>query len=489
MPGGPGRQPVASGAMRSPQLRGWLLAAGFVVVATAAQLLRQSGAHVWDTVWAEDGHLYTADALSRPALSTIGRGYNGYIQVLPRLLALGTRLVPAQRIATYLAATAALVTSLLGLVVIRSSGGWMRSWALRGCLGVMCVLAPVSYYEVDANLANLGWPLLVASFWVLASRREGRADVALRVLVVVLAALSTSVAIVLLPWAVVVVGLRRRRADLVVGGAFLVGLIVQAVADLSTTAAKVSPGWQASYVTKAFAARVLGSLAIGERWIPGLWLHHSHLLMFGSTLVVVGVAGLVIALNLHPVPAVDSLGAPAADATPPPTGSPRTGAAEATGAGAPGDGGRLGRAGRWFLGIELDRWWLAGGAAVVALAVYLSTTWIRGDLTIGLTKAGTFDEGGSRYLDVPVILLFTSLAVLVDGAARRWLRAAFVSWTVLVVAASLRLPTLRSGGPSWSVGVTAAHASCDSHPGQAMAVIPITPRPGWFATVPCDDLR
>jgi hypothetical protein len=444
--------------MRSPRLRTWLLAGGFLIIATTVQLLRQTGHHVWDTVWAEDGRVYTTDALTHPALATIGRGYAGYIQVLPRLVALGTRVVPADRISTYLAVSAALITSALGLVVIRSTHGWIRSWPIRLCVGAMLVAAPVFYFELNATVANLNWPLLAATFWVVASRRERGGDVALRVLVVALAALSTSVAVVLLPGALVVTAMRRRRADVVVCAAFVAALAVQAVADLSTSPAKPAPGWTVAYVAKAFAARGLGSLAIGERWIPHLWLAHPDLLMVGSTLLVVGVAVVAIV------------------ATPTPRRRPSS---------ASGQGGLW----SWLLSLEFDRWWMAGTCAALALLAYLATSWIRGATAVGLTLDGHFNLGGSRYLYVPIFLLFSALAVLVDGSRRRWLEAFFVTWTVLVMVSSLHLGTLRSPGPSWSNGVAAARVTCRAHPDQAQVLIPTAPGAGWFVTVPCSDLR
>ena len=456
--------------MRERRRRPLLMATGFVVVGTAAQLLRQPGSHVWDTVWAEDGSLYTSDALSHPALITIGRGYNGYVQVLPRLLALGTRLVPTARISTYLAFSAALVTSLLGLVVVRSAQGWIRSTPLRWCLGLMTVLAPAAYFEVNVNLANLGWPMLVASFWAIASRQEGRADLAVRIVVVVLTALTTSVAVVLVPWAVLVVALRRQRRDVILGSAFGVAVVVQALADASTAAVQPPGGWQLGYVAKSYVARVLGSVAIGERWIPSLWISHPQVLMVGSTLIVLAVAAAGIVFNLRrPPPATPDDRVPSTSDR----GSvPSTAVRSA-----------LGR-------LRFDRWWLAGGAALLSLVIYVATTWIRGAAQVGLTTSlGQFSEGGSRYLYVPVLLLFSALVVLADGTDRRWLQYGFVAWTVVVVVSSLRLGTLRSHGPSWAAGVVTARATCQAHPGLSSVQVPTSPGPGWFVTLPCSRVR
>jgi hypothetical protein len=70
-------------------------------VATAAlcilQLLRQTGTPSWQTIWAEDGSVYSTDALRMGAIDTLFRGYAGYVQFLPRVLALAVNAVPMPR--------------------------------------------------------------------------------------------------------------------------------------------------------------------------------------------------------------------------------------------------------------------------------------------------------------------------------------------------------------------------------------------------------
>ncbi len=474
--------------MRTRPTRSVLLGIGFVAVVTAAQLLRQSGLHVWDTVWAEDGRIYTTDALNHPATATLFRGYAGYVQLLPRLLALGTRLVPPDRIAEYLALASAVVTSLLGLVVVRSSAGWIRSELLRWTLGLMTALAPVAYFEVNANLANLGWPLVMAAFWAIASRQRGRLDVAVRVLVVVLAALTTGVALILVPWAVVVAGLRRRRPDYVVGAAFVAASLAQLAADVASGQPPRPPGWSSGYVGRAFGARVLGSLVTGERWLGTLWLYHPQLLIGGSAAVVVGLGGLALWWR---DPTVDQAAEPAEPGPSPSSGAaPAPSPSLATDTPAPVPAPAAHRAWAWAGRLRLTRNWLAAAALALSLVSYLATVWERGYLTIGLTSAGAFNPGGSRYAYLPVLGLFTALAVLVDGTGRAWLRNLFLAWTAFVLISSLSLPTLRSHGPNWSTGVAAATARCRAHPAQASTQVPVAPGgTAWTVTISCALLR
>ena len=65
-----------------------VILAVFVVVATAGQLVRQRGAPSWDTIWAEDGTLYTAQARGKSIVGAFTTEYRSYLQVLCRLVAL-----------------------------------------------------------------------------------------------------------------------------------------------------------------------------------------------------------------------------------------------------------------------------------------------------------------------------------------------------------------------------------------------------------------
>ncbi len=80
---------------------------------------------------------------------------------------------------------------------------------------VMTALVRSIYFEVNANIANLGWPLLFASFWAFASRRESTVDTVLRV-IVALTALTTPIVALLVPARGRGRRVRRRRRDAIV---------------------------------------------------------------------------------------------------------------------------------------------------------------------------------------------------------------------------------------------------------------------------------
>jgi len=52
-----------------------------------AQLLRTPGVPAWNSLSAEDGGIFYTDALNDPLVTTVGRAYEGYLHVVPRLLA------------------------------------------------------------------------------------------------------------------------------------------------------------------------------------------------------------------------------------------------------------------------------------------------------------------------------------------------------------------------------------------------------------------
>ena len=408
----------------------------FVALAVVAQLARQPGHSSRDTVWAEDGRIFTDDALTHHAVSTLLRGYAGYTQFATRALALGTRLFDPRSYATYLAVSAAVVVALLGLVVVRSARSWVTSPVLRWSLGVMVVIAPVMFSELTATITNVGWPFLIAGFWAIASREEGRFDTPLRAATVLLGAVSTVIQIVLLPWAIAMAIYRRRRSDLIVLASLVGGLGIQAIAVKASSAQAAAGQRDVGRFFEALGLRVLGSLVAGERWI-------AHLSSTGT--IEVGIASLVAVLVMA----------------------------------------MLARPGR----LDRDRRVLVAGAVITAFGAYVTTVWFRGTSAVDLGVPEGVVMGGGRYSYLPVLLLFSALVVMVDSSGRRWLQVLLVAQTAFVIATSLTLANPRSTGPSWTVSVRAAEAECRADPNLATATLPISPEPVWSMQINCDRLR
>lgn len=431
--------PVAAGADQAEPVslgvrgRKVVMAIAFAVAAVALQLLRQRGYRTWNTVWAEDGLVYASDAYRHPALSTLFRGYAGYAQFVPRALVLPARLLPVDALGAYCAAVSALVCALLALFVYRSSMGWIRSRRLRAVIAMLAVLAPTAFYEVNANLANLGWPLLYAAAWAVASRRDSTGDVALRATVVLLAVLTTPVTFLLVPVALAVAVWRRSRGDATVAAALVVGAVVQAIAINASGPVPPFSAFSAGDVPVVYGVRVLASDVVGERWLPDLWVHLDVALVVLAA--VVALAFVVIA-------------------------APR----------------RMARS-RWVPPLV---------AALGSVVVFTASLWERGSGGVHLVS-GEYNPSDSRYVIVPALLLATAVVLLADASPRRWLRPAVAAQIIAIVLVSYALVGPRSGGPPWQPAVDEATALCRGG-SVAVAKVRVSPDP-LTMDVPCDRLR
>ncbi|HET6346724.1 MAG TPA: glucosyltransferase, partial [Myxococcota bacterium] len=135
--------------------------------AAALSLLRQVGAGALDTVYAEDGTVFLADAYRESTWDAVATPYAGYLHVVPRILAEIVSILPVSAAATGLAVSAALVTGLLALLVYHASGTSLTSPWARALAAAVVVLVPVGQEEIPNSIANLHWPMLYALFWVL----------------------------------------------------------------------------------------------------------------------------------------------------------------------------------------------------------------------------------------------------------------------------------------------------------------------------------
>ena len=198
---------------------------GFFIILVLA-LLRQPGVPATQTIWAEDGVTFYAQALSKPFARSLLTAYNGYDQLLPRLVARVARATPV--------ADVALVVALLG------AGGWLPSGALcsiwpaatylgplRALLVVAMVLLPVANYELLDNLVHLPWWLFFGAFWALLWRPRGRSGAAVAAVVCALAAASEPLVGLQVPLAVARYFCLRRPFEQAAGTGLLAGLAFQ----------------------------------------------------------------------------------------------------------------------------------------------------------------------------------------------------------------------------------------------------------------------
>ena len=420
-------------ALASSRARVAVLTAAAVVALTSLQLVRQSGTPSWQSVWAEDGAIYGREAFGVPLWRTLFRGYGGYVQFVPRLIATFARVVGVEGVAALFAFSAALVTALLAVFVFRCTAGWIDDPWLRGVVAVMSALAPVSYVEAGNNIANLGWPLLVGASWAIVSRQRQVADTVARAVVLVATALSTTVAALLVPGAFAVALHRGRRREWTVFGCFVSALAAQALLDRT---AEPSPPYHltssAGDLFEVFGVRIVGGAVIGERWIGDAWkAWHYGVAAIG----VAAVIGIAFACR---------------------------------------------RATR-------DRWALAGIALVGAFFLFAIPVWIRGSQAMRLHESALRPDG-ARYLFAPVVVLVSGIVVLVDGARRAWLRWVIVMHAVVLIAVTMQVANVRSKATPWDVVVDRARSECEHKFIATTTRLPVTPPP-LVMLVTCADLE
>ena len=405
------------------------LSSAAVIALTSLQLARQPGTRSWQSIWAEDGAVYGREALGLPLWRTLFRGYGGYVQLVPRLLASLVGVVGVSGVAILFAVSSALVTAVLALFVFRCTADWIDDVGLRAVVAAMTALVPIAYFETNNNIANLGWPLLVASCWAIVSRRRAPVDTGLRAGVLVATALSTTVAALLAPAALLLAVRRRRRSEWIVVSCFSLALALQLVLDRTAQASpSTHDSASAGDLFQVFGVRVIGGLVVGERWLYDAWRAWHYGVVLVAAVVL---AALALACR---------------------------------------------RAGP-------DRWWLAAASLVMAFAVFAAPVWVRGSTGLRLRDSG-LTPAGARYFVAPVVLLVGGVAVLVDGSGRAWLRRLVVVHAVVVVVVGFQLANLRSISTPWDQVVRHAQEECRAKPGDALERLAISP-PNWVMPVTC----
>ena len=449
----------------SPRRRRWPAVLGsvlFVVVGTLVQLPRQSGVEMWQTVWAEDGAEFYEDAVSRPLRETVFDSYAGYAHVVPRALAsIGVHL-PADKYSEFVSLSGALAATLLCLFVYFSSAPLLRSRIKQAILTLALLLWPVLPFEITGNITNIQWAMPMACLLAILLPVERPGAIAVRVLIVALAPMSSPLCVLFIPIAVwhVARWLTRRTssARLVVPGVYVLSSAGQLfIWSISPQISVERPSAMsfAGDVTKLYSTKVSTEFLFGVRVTEDLWGR------FGYALAVVATAAIGGALLW------------------------RFGRATATG--------------RWIIGIF----------TIASVAIYVSSIWQRAEFLPSMIAVndGVYAFLGMRYQLFPAALLLLALLVPVDlerGAIAdpkprppRSLRtdlrdhrvalAVAAIWALVAFVPSYRLDTGRSSGPDWDSGVSVAAQACrvDSVGTQAVA---ISPAPAWFVMMPCSAL-
>jgi len=185
-------------------------------------------------VYAEDYGVYLVQALQHPW--HVFLPYNGYYQLIPRLIGQGAAMVPLTDAGVVFAVAGAAIAAACALFIYHASAGHVRSRLLRAVLGATLVLLPVAPLEVADNGVNAPWYMMAALFWAVLWRPRSRAGMAVAALVAFATAASLPVAVVYAPLFVIrAIALPRLREHAVTAG-WLAGLVVQIPAVVSSYA-------------------------------------------------------------------------------------------------------------------------------------------------------------------------------------------------------------------------------------------------------------
>lgn len=210
-----------------------LVLANVAAIAVGAIILleRQTGRPAWDDVGNEDFKFFLSAALAHP-LSSLWTTYNGFLPLGPRLIAEVVATFPFRDADIGFAVAGAVTASCCAVFVFHASAGHIRRPALRVLLAVSVLLLPTALYEITDSGVNTPWYLLFAMFWALLWRPRSWGGRVLAAVICLLAAASNPLAVAYLPLVVArVIALPRVREQAatvgwVVGGALQVPAVL-----------------------------------------------------------------------------------------------------------------------------------------------------------------------------------------------------------------------------------------------------------------------
>ncbi len=422
--------------------------------AVVLPLFRQTGLRSWQTMWAEDGYEYYSQARRFGGLHVLLRGYAGYLQLPPRVLAAVSTLVPIHDLSVYMALSSALVCALLAWFVYYASNGWISTQPVRLALASLVVLMPAMGWENTANITNTIWEFAAVAPWALISLGERPRDVVLRSAVVFFAATSTALSVLFLPLAIGYAIVRRTRATWIVAVTFCCGLLIQwaVVTHTANSSFSLFPKGTLESMFNTTVVRVFAMFLIGDKGIAATWIHIGQLLVIGSTIAIC----LILAVL--------------------------------------------------WIGNERRRQILA--LVFVACSVISFVVPVRERQFYNVAFGQPYSSVGLRYSVIPVMLLASAIALLVAPPGRwatrkvaRVGRPLFVLLVVVLIVTGFSVQNLRSQSPDWSASVSRAfNTYCKQaspnklvlvkeNPGGLILGVHVSNQTGALpVTLPCGDL-
>jgi hypothetical protein len=241
------------------------LAALAVGLAAALAAGLRLGAQGMNTLWAEDGQVFYAAAKHAALPDVFFHTYRGYMHAGPRTVVAAAALFPVKWGAAGIAVGDAIALGLLAAIVYRASAPFIRNPWLRVVPALLIAACPVGQ-ETIGSIANLQWFLFFAAVVVLLWNPRRPLPIAIAVVTVLFATMSSPFGILLIPLA----GLRllvflANRAS-VIPVAALAGFGMQTLIMVGATGrtsyTTVVPG----KLTSLFVSGVVGQGFFGARY-------------------------------------------------------------------------------------------------------------------------------------------------------------------------------------------------------------------------------
>jgi hypothetical protein len=417
---------------RALRLPAPLLLLGWVVIASALQLVRAPGLPAWRVMWAEDATVFLSQALDRSFPEALGTTYAGYLHIVPRLIVEPTALLPLSAAAAVVAINSAVVVSLLAAYVWVAARSVFETRLARALLVALFVFAPQTLIEIAGSAANYHWYGMLASFFALLHRPASRREAAAATAVVGFTALSDPMLALLLPLLVLRPGgLRRSQLGArAIPAAALCGLAAQALAVLTSSGPESVSAFSPLDLPTIYAQRVAGPAVLGDSWFGALWLSAGWAAAWVALAIVAGLA----------VRAATSGSA-----------------------------------------VQRRHALLAAAGSLVLFSVPLA---IRGTSEMAPHLGHLFD-GGARYTYAPLVLAWVPALLLIDRSSA-W-AARLATLVVVIVVASTAGTTDRSLGPDWAESLAQVRHTCVAGSVVDIRVAPLSYP--WEAALSCDRIR
>lgn len=413
----------------------------FLLGSPIVLLLRQPGTSPLQSLWAEDGPTFLADARHYSLVHSMFRDYGGYLHVPSRLIAEVATLAPIEQAPAVMSGLSAVGAGLVAWFVFRASRYHVESLAVRVLLGLCVVVLPAAGREVLDNVTNLHWFLLYGALWALLTPARNRVDIAVAAAIVLAATTADPVTLVLTPLALArVVQWRRIQWEHLVTGAFVLGSAVQAVAIATSSSPTTTHPQQATKVVQVFGGRVVTAATAGESTTFSLFEHLGWAFVAGATIAVLVGIGLAVR--------------------------------------------RRDRHARLLVGVLLA---MTVGAFLLAVLLRWDDSMVPG---LGPPERLGF---GERYFVVPQLCLLAAILVLAEplvSAIRRSSPAvagavAVAALVILSWGRDFRTDNARAGAVAWGVALDDAKQSCGDQDPVPVAIVP----DGWAVELPCSVLR